>query len=412
MRHGFRLTLIITALLSLASTAFAQSTEPISIGTFTTSSIDPQNPGRFYEFPAVTGQLIGAEVIALDNTLDPRLTLLSSAQTALATSTNDPFQPGTQNARITYLVPADGTYTLFVESENSTAGSFLLRLNEKPVVPTEPLSSGILTTASVSAELPSRAFSFDSSVGNVVGVRSPAPGVGFIVEVRSADGQTVAIQRGPLVTFAQTVVASNSGLYTVIVSTAQANQSATLEISFGSEGDATTTTAAADTSTSDTATVDDTSSADTTTASSDGVPTAPVNQDAEPLPTLDPNLSETPSAVFFADGNSVQNAPTDRCTVSPEGSGGVNIRQEPTTSAPVIASIPPGEFRFADGTDGAWIRLTGGGWVSSGVVEQSAPCTGLPFVTGDLSGVGSGSAGTTTTTEATAVPDVSGVGQR
>ncbi|MEO1439393.1 MAG: hypothetical protein AAFV33_03265, partial [Chloroflexota bacterium] len=333
MRHGIRFTFILAALLSLSlvSSALAQSTEPIAIGAFTNGTIDATNPGRFYEFQAVTGQLISAEIIAADTTLNPRVTLFSSVQTALATSTDDPFQPGSLNARVTYLVPADDTYTLFVESEGGTTGSFLLRLSELPVLRSEPLSAGVITTASVSSDLPSRAFSFDSSLGNTVSVRSPAPGVGFIVEVRAADGSTVAIQRGPLVTFAQTTVAANSGLYTLVVSTATANQSATLEITFGEPTAPTTAASAAgtDTDTTEDAALDGVTGVDTstitgddttTTASSDTQTTDATNTGVEPLPTLDPNLGETPNAVFFADGNSVQNAPTDRCTVSPEGS--------------------------------------------------------------------------------------------
>jgi hypothetical protein len=262
----------------------------------------------------------------------------------------------------------------------------LLRLDQLTQPETEPLTEGIIITVSLSTDLPTSAYTFDSSVASTVTVSSPTTGIGFVMEVRAPDGETVAVQRGPLVTSATTAVAPDSGVYTLLLSTVREGQSASLEIAFGvdeapgeematvpetaPEAETGTDIETAATPAEDTPTVGETDATTTedtgsTVTGGDTVPTG------TPIPE-NTTLSNEDAAVG--------NAPENRCTVVPSGSAGVNIRQLPTTDSPVIASIPAGEFRFADGTDGAWIRLQGGGWVSSGVVEQSAACANLQTV--------------------------------
>lgn len=396
------IVVIVGALLWLAALPAAAQTEQIAYGAFTSNTIDETTPARFYEFAAEEGDYIAVEVIALNSTLDPQVSLLSGGQAALAVSSDDPFQPGSQDARLMYVMPDAGTYTLLVQSEDRTTGQFVLRLDLLDQPETEPLTAGIVTSASVTPDLPERVFSFDSAEGTTITVTSPAPGVGFVVEVHSADGQTVAVQRGPLVTDAQTTVAPSSGVYTVTISTAQANQSATLNIVFGDAADAPTPD-------EQVAAVDDTDTADTDAGVITGLTPTPDGDE-----TADADTAEEDNDQQVVTGSAraaAANAPSNRCTVVPNGTAGINVRALPDTTAAVIAAIPPGEFRFAQATDGAWIELLGGGWVSAGVVTQSDPCsTLLEQVT---SPVVATQAAATAVAQPTAQPDsVNPIGQR
>lgn len=378
--------LILTALTLMSVSLASAQAELLVYGAFTSSTIDANNPAQFYEFEGEAGDLVAIEAMPVNSQLDPSLSLLSSGQSTLAASNDDPFQPGSPDARMTYALPEAGTYTVLVQGEGGTTGQFLLRLDQLTPPETTPLTEGIITTASVSADLPTTAFTFDSSVASTVTVSTPTTGIGFVVEVRAPDGETVAVQRGPLVMSASTTVAPNSGIYTLIISSVSEGQSASVEIAFGVD----------DAPGEEMATLpDDTTATDTGVEGVEGAATP-----ATDAPTVGDTGDDTavegatingetaiatgtpvaPETTIGNENAAVGNAPENRCTVIPSGNAGVNVRQLPTTDSPVIASIPAGEFRFADGTDGAWIRLQGGGWVSSGVVEQSAACANLQTV--------------------------------
>ena len=166
-------------------------------------------------------------------------------------------------------------------------------------------------------------------------------------------------------------------------------------------------------------------------------PTAPVEEapaettdtegeTAETAPTLVPSVTPVPeqeeTTTTDAEGeeggeddggeetigaeNVGSDVPSERCTVTPS-SGGVVVRDGPSTSFPAIASIPIGEYRFADATDGAWIRIVGDGWVSSGVVDLNGPCGSLPLIT-----VPTSPGGSTNTAQPTATTSAAPVGSR
>jgi hypothetical protein len=65
---------------------------------------------------------------------------------------------------------------------------------------------------------------------------------------------------------------------------------------------------------------------------------------------------------------------------------GANIRSGPTTAANVLTSVPGGTELQADAVDagGAWVRVVANGvpgWISVGVLDESAELTGLPAFT-------------------------------
>lgn len=76
---------------------------------------------------------------------------------------------------------------------------------------------------------------------------------------------------------------------------------------------------------------------------------------------------------------------TPACTVTPNASGGVNIRQSATTNSIVIGALPTGTNATVLGKspDGSFfnIELNGiNGWVSAGVVTTNGDCANVPTV--------------------------------
>ncbi len=429
MTHRQRIGALFALLLALITATTHAQSDPIQYGAFASNTITEETPALFYDFEGNAGDLIYVDVFALDNALNPRVELLSAAQSRLALSTDDPFQPGASDARLTYLLPETGTYTILVQAENRTTGQFVMRVDTITRPDTEPLTTGVITTAALSPDLPTQAYTFDSAEANTVSASSAVTGFGFITEVRSPDGQTLAVNSGVLLRGTTTVVAPDSGTYTIIVSAAQANQSGNVDITLGelsapagddsgeemaaAEGETDTDASAEGDTTDDTDT-----QAEAPTPATETVEEAPAPEEGSDTETAaaegegegdaETSAEGEGETTVGASGESGANVPENRCSVVPAGTAGVNVRAEASTDSGVIASIPAGEFRFADATDGAWIRLVGGGWVSSGVVELNGPCSGLTQVTAE-----------TTTTDATAAPaptpqseEVSPIGER
>lgn len=369
--------------LAVARPAAAQ-TQQVEYGTFTIASLDQNVAGGFFTFNGSQGDWVIVDAVALSGTLDPRITLLNAGSETLAVNSQDPFQPGIRDARLMYRLPATSSFTLLVEAEGGTAGQYLLRLERRELPAPAPLGLDIITTANVSVEVPAQVYSIDSATGTTVAVSSPTAGFRYAAEVYTPDGQLVAVHTGGPAAGSVTVPAG-SGVYTLVVQNLS-TISGSVEVTFGSGTPASGT---------------DTVQAPPTpppAAEGDALPTPVPTQPgapADPPPPPTPTDAETTvegegegenegEGEALGAGTVGANVPTDRCTVTPSA-GGVVVRQGPSTSFPAIASIPVGEFRFAEATDGAWIRIVGDGWVSSGVVDLNGPCGALPLVTAPTS---------------------------
>jgi hypothetical protein len=373
---GFALTLI------LPMTAAAQTTQ-IEYGNFTIANLDQNLPAAFFNFNGTEGDLIMVEAVALSGSLNPRITLLTAGSTTLAVNNDDPFQPGSTDARLTYRLPSTGSFSILVEAEADTDGQYLLRLERRDLPPSTPLAADVITTANVSPDVPAQVYNFDSSVANTVSVRSPVSGFQFVAAVFTPDGQTLSIHNGGVVGGGSTSVSPNTGTYTLVIRAGTPNASGGVEVEFTS-GAGPVAPVQADAGGDDTTTAE----GETTTDPVAPPPTPVPSDETAPPPAEGDTTADGDGGEGGDEGGDLGAAtvgggfPTNRCNVSPSD-GGVVIRQGPDTDFPAIASIPIGEFRFADGTDGAWIRLVGGGWVSSGVVDLNGPCGALPIVTGD-----------------------------
>jgi len=403
-----RIWLIAAALIAViagAVPAYAQ-TRQIEYGTFTIASLDQNVQGGFFTFNANAGDFMIVEAVALSGSLDPRVTLLNAASTTLAVNSNDPFQPAIGDARLSYRLPETSSYTLLVEAENGTEGQYLLRLERAELPSASSLGVNVITTANVSAEVPTQVYTFDSASGDTVSVRGATTGFDYAAEVYNPDGQMLTVTGGAGLASGAVTVPADSGVYTLVVRNATAAGGGSVEVEFsggaaapspdvaevpdeeGETGDEETAEVPSDDT--ETADAEDTDTADDGDEETAEVPTtdettvdADTSTDADAAAGTDEGDADAETETD-AEGNVGAEAvgsgfPTNRCNVTPSD-GGVVIRQGPDTDFPAIASIPIGEFRFADATDGAWIRLVGGGWVSSGVVELNGPCGSLPLV--------------------------------
>lgn len=380
-----RLLILVALLIAFSITAHAQTGE-IAYGEFTSGTLEAETPARFLNFNGSQNDLISIEAIALTPDLDPRISLLSGGSATLVVNSDDPYQPGTTNARLTYRLPETGTYTILVETEGGTTGQYLLLLNRLDIPPAQQLGAGVITPTALSPDVSTVAFAVDSSQGTTVTVTSPIEGYTFVAELQAPDGQTLTVGLGGLARQFSTSIAPNTGTYQLVLRTGSANTSGNLEINFSDERPAAPVEqAAAPQPEADSGTEGDDTSAEQPPTQ------APVQIiQATPVPetnTDDDNNTSDGDGDDNNDGDdeeggTVSNLPENRCTATPSLGGGVNIRQGPSLDFPVIASIPLDEFRYVDGTDGVWIRLVGNGWVSSGVVDLNGPCGNIPTVAG------------------------------
>ncbi|MFZ4826418.1 MAG: hypothetical protein ACOYLB_03600 [Phototrophicaceae bacterium] len=351
MRRLFLELLIVVMWLTFGTVAFAQTTD-IRYGSYTAGSLDASRAQQLYSFSATQGDLISAEVIALSGGLDPRISLLNANNTPLTVNQNDPFQAGSRDARLTYRLPTTANYLILVEAEAASAGQFLLRLEQVITAGIVPLSAGIPLQIALSSATPTQLFSVDSLNGDRLTLTSDAVGLGYVANVRNANGETLGVINGATFPSFEIALAPSSGSYEVEVSLSDLASQGGITLLFGVGG---TSANAAVTSTPD-APVAETTPADGSTPPTEGTPEA------------------------SADGGSALNLPANRCVAVPVG-GGVNIRKTPDVNGELIGSILPNEYRFVEGTNNTWYKLAGEAWISSGVVKLEGPCNLLPVIT-------------------------------
>ncbi|MBN1565473.1 MAG: PPC domain-containing protein, partial [Anaerolineae bacterium] len=123
----------------------AQQTGVIELvyGQTIDGQLDSTQPSVFYAFNASSGDVVTVAMIATGGTIDPFLVLNDAAQSPLATDDNS---GGDRNARLTFVIPADGRYIIQATNSGgippSDGGTFSLNLtaavNGEPVVEATP----------------------------------------------------------------------------------------------------------------------------------------------------------------------------------------------------------------------------------------------------------------------------------
>lgn len=387
MRFQRAWLLIVALLLGVLATPALAQTQRVEYGTFTIGNLTATSPAVFYNFTGNAGDIIFVEAKALTGGINPRVSLLNANSATLGVNNDDFFQPGSTDARLNYRLTETTTYTILVEGEASSTGQFLMRLERRDLGTPEPLSVGIVAPVSVSFDVPQKVYSFETANPATLTLSTTSTEVGFVAELLDPSGQLIALQASNGLPSVSMGISGATGSYLLVMRSTSRGTSGNFEVRLDAGGAAPAPQVAAPP-----APTPETAAAPPTTDTSAPADTAQQPPAPTPETAAAPPAAETSAEGSALGGDTVSGAPpTNRCNVSP-AQGGVIIRQGPSTSFPQISSIPQGEFRFADGTDGAWIRLVGGGWVSSGVVTQNGPCEGLPLVSADAPPASSGEA--------------------
>jgi hypothetical protein len=108
----------------------------ITAGQTVSGTINNDQMANFYAFDSQAGETLEIQMVRTSDNLDPFLALLDANQTLLAT---DDDSAGDQNARLRFVVPADGLYYIaasrFELTEGTTTGDYLLSMLTAPGQP-------------------------------------------------------------------------------------------------------------------------------------------------------------------------------------------------------------------------------------------------------------------------------------
>lgn len=299
----------------------AQREQVITYGAAEEGEISVRSPLATYTFNGTRGDLVTVRVISLAPGFDPRVRMLAPDQQPVAANDNDPFDPGSTDARLSFRLSQTGAYSLLVSGTNGTTGSYLLRIDALRPDISIPLALDTTARAELSATTPPQVYLFNTvqTSASTLTIKSEPANFPFTAEVRDAAGTLIAIFSG-LIDGGALTFAPGDSLYEVSVSAPDAGEtSGAVLLSL--------------------------------------LPTTP-----RPEPTI---------AAVTSTG----------CTVSPN-SGSVNVRTGPGTNYDVISSFIPGSTLNVIGTsaDASWYAVNLNGqqaWVAASVTFLSAACRAL-----------------------------------
>ncbi len=318
--------ILIISVVPLALPAAAQ-TNTLSYGGSVAGTISPQAPLAFYIFNGFANDAVSARVIGLTEGFDPILTLLAPDQTQVGANDNDPFSPGSSDARVSARLSANGVYTLLVGGANGSSGDYVLVLDGRTGVLTNPLTNGLTAVADFTTNSSAQFFTAaaDPSAAVVLSLTAQPATFPFAAEVRDPNGVIVASLSG-LPQYTLTLPAGQ-GNYEIMIMPANAELLGAVQVALGGSSLA-----------------------------------------APPLATAE--ILNIP-------------APTDVCTISTGGV--VNVRSGPGTNYGIIGTLQPGNFPTVSGisTDRGWyvINYNGQqGWVAASVSSLNGPCGNLATV--------------------------------
>lgn len=334
MIYRFRVVCLLLVVLLGAGFAAAQG-GVLTPGQAVQGSINAQSPLAFYTFSGAADDQVTLHAISLSAGFRPTITLLSPIQQNLTTSSSDPTSPESPDARLSYRLPQSGVYSVLVAGFNNSQGDYLLRLFVRPAAESISLALDEAVSVSLSDETPARTFSFSASPDGptTFSTAGTPPDFPFLVEIRSAAGQLVALFPG--LAEAAFIIPSGSGQYTAIVSSAAAP---------GVTGEITV-----------------------------AITSAALAPDVPPPATTPEPQPDQPRGE------------TDACTVVPAGGSAVNVRSGPGTNFGIIGTLQPGQPQAVIGRQGDWYAIStaqGTGWVAAGVVATAGNCDDLPDLAG------------------------------
>lgn len=128
---GLVMSLMVGALLPAWAAPLRQDTEPVVLvyGQTVDGQLDGDHPSAFFAFDAQSGDVVTITMIVTEGDLDPFVVLNDPTGVPLATDDNS---GGGLNARLTFVIPANGRYTIQATQAgglfSETGGGFSLNL--------------------------------------------------------------------------------------------------------------------------------------------------------------------------------------------------------------------------------------------------------------------------------------------
>lgn len=109
-----------------------------------------------YSFQGSVGDRIEAQALGFSPDTDVTLALLSPAVQPIAFNDSHPFSVNPTDARVTYVLPESGVYSLLVATNNPLGGAYVLRLQGGPPDEAIALEAAPTTIAVETSRFPSR----------------------------------------------------------------------------------------------------------------------------------------------------------------------------------------------------------------------------------------------------------------
>ncbi len=305
-----------------------------SIGTLTSgqpSTGQIATAGETLRFDYTLAQTSQVTLQALSDSVPPKLAILQNGQVVAA----EDNASGALTISLNTLLQA-GSYVVEVSAANNTTGLVILVVQSETPLNTTMLTAGQHINASVSASEPMMLYRFDALTEPVyVYIDSPDGGV----NVRFGDGVTgkQIAESGAEVLGARYRFGAGSQNYIVEIGSDSANQTASFSLCFSA-------------------------------VSANGCEAG--NVDA---PTQAPVIPVAPTAQASA------------CTVTPNVTGGVNIRQSATTNSIILGSLPGNASADVLGISpqGSFYNILYSGingWVALSVVNNNGNCATVSVV--------------------------------
>lgn len=321
--------LILIWLLLTVSTVTAQSI--LTYGSAVLGVIDSQNAILLYTFQGAEGDQVTIQALAITPDLNLNITLQSGAQ-IIATSDNDPYTAGTQDARIEARLPANNTYLVLLSAVPGQTGDFLLKLSGQTQASKTVVTGSPADVSVISGGTGYYSFTADPTSTTLINLATNTPNFDFIAVLRNGAGQVVEVGFGPS---AMLSVPAGTDTYEISISSPDSL----------AEGFVTLTLALSDPSTTQ-------------------LPPAPVATEEVGAPppnqVIDPN---GPCVIFTT--------------------GVINVRSGPSTDDTVLTQIQAGQNYAVTGVYTNWYQIevpgVGSGWVRNDVVQQGGNCANIPI---------------------------------
>jgi len=306
----------------------AQGT-PLVYGSTVSGEINTTTPQGLYTINGAEGDWITAYAIGTAPEFQPTLSLLG-ATGQVAFSNEDYLTPMSNDARISFRLPAAGAYSLLVGSFDATPGTYILALQSAiPSISTVLTEQPILLNIPVNAPAQTYSFAANPTASSDITIASNTPGFGFTAQISDSDGTIIAVVDAGVERAVFTVPA---GTLSYEITIRAADPATTGEIAVSVTG-------------------------------------------AGVSPTTDAQPAGQPTQATVA-------LPTDQCVAVP-GAAGANVRSDPGETYDPIGGVAATGYVQILGQNNGWYAVNyfgDTGWVASTVVTANGPCGEIPFL--------------------------------